>query len=92
MPYEELCNAPSAALKPVGKCLELDFDMIGESLGNGRAFKPIPHMLRGNTRLGTSQEIVLKQDNAFLSQMRWPDRAIVALVSRVPVFCVPAGD
>jgi hypothetical protein len=84
--YEELCKEPRAALQAVGDCLGLDFDMIGATLGNGGSFKPIPHMLRGNIRLRTTKDIVLRQDAAYLTEMRWLDRGIFRLVSRIPVF------
>jgi hypothetical protein len=90
--YEDLCKSPRAALKPVGACLGLDFDAIADALAKGEAFKPIPHMLRGNRRLRTSKQILLQQDKVYRTEMSWPDRAIAGLVSRVPVFRVAARD
>jgi hypothetical protein len=84
--YEELCKDPRMALKPLGDCLGLDFTAIGEALGNGQPFQPIPHLLRGNIKLRTSKNIVLRQDTAYLTDMRRLDRGIFQLASRLPVF------
>jgi len=84
--YEELCKDPRTALKPLGDCLGLDFDAIGEALGNGLPFKPMPHLLRGNIKLRTSKNIVLRQDTSYLIDMHRLDRGIFQLASRLPVF------
>ena len=84
--YEDLCNEPRTTLKPLGECLGLDFDAIGEALGNGQPFQQIPHLLRGNIKLRTSNNIVLRQDKAYLTDMRRLDRGIFQLVSRMTVF------
>ena len=84
--YEDLCKDPRTALKPVGVCLGLDFDAIGEALGNGQPFQQIPHLLRGNIKLRTSANIVLRQDKAYLTDMNRLDRGIFHLISRMPAF------
>ena len=86
IPYEALCRDPRRELKPLGDCLGLDFDAIGVALGNGQPFQPIPHLLRGNIKLRTSKNIVLRQDTAYLTDMRRLDRGIFRLASRLPVF------
>jgi hypothetical protein len=83
--YEELCSDPRAALRPLGACLGLDFDAIGEALGSGQPFQRMPHLLRGNIKLRTSDRIVLRQDRTYLTDMRRLDRGIFHLVSRLPV-------
>ena len=84
--YENLCRDPQAALQPVSECLGLDFNAIGDSLGNGQPFKPVPHMIRGNLKLRRSESVVLRRDDAYLAEMRKLDQAIFHVASKIPVF------
>jgi hypothetical protein len=83
--YETICNNPRAALRPVGECLGLDFDPIGARLGSGQPFERVPHMIRGNRRLRSENNVVLRRDTSYLNEMPRLDRAIFQLASRVPV-------
>lgn len=84
--YEDICSNPRAALSPVGECLGLDFDAIGERLGSGQPFERVSHMIRGNRKLRSENNVVLRRDNTYLNEMPRLDRATFQLVSRVPVF------
>lgn len=83
--YEAICNNPRAALRPVGECLGLDFDAIGARLGSGQPFERVPHMIRGNHRLRSKNNVVLRRDTTYLDEMPPLDRAIFHLTSRMPV-------
>ena len=48
--YENLCRDPGATLRPVGRCLGLDLETIGERLGRGEPFEPLPHLIPGQCR------------------------------------------
>lgn len=84
--YEDLCSNPRAALRPVGECLGLDFDAIGERLARGQPFERVPHMLRGNQNLRAKNNVVLRHDTAYLGEMPRLDRAAFHIASRVPMF------
>lgn len=84
--YEDICSNPRAALRPVGDCLGLDFDAIGERLGGGQPFELVPHMIRGNQKLRAKNNVVLRHDTAYLSEMPRLDRATFQVASRMPVF------
>jgi len=83
--YEAICNNPRAALRPVGECLGLDFDAIGARLGSGQPFERVSHMIRGNRKLRSENNVVLRRDTTYLNEMPRLDRAIFQLASRVPV-------
>jgi hypothetical protein len=84
--YEAICSNPRAALRPVGECLGLDFDAIGERLGSGQPFERVPHMIRGNSRLRSENNVVLRRDASYLDEMPLLDRAIFRLAASVPLF------
>ena len=84
--YEQLCSDPRAALAPVGNCLDLDFDEIGERLGSGQSFQPIAHLIRGNAVLRTKRDVVLRHDTAYLEEMPRLDRVTFSIASKLPVF------
>lgn len=84
--YEDLCRSPRDTLRPVARCLGLDFDAIGERLGAGEPFEPLPHLLRGNAVLRTKKDVVLRYDASYLDQMPLLDRITVQVASRLPGF------
>ena len=84
--YEKLCSDPRPTLDKVGKCLDLDFTAIGERLGAGGAFQPIPHLIRGNAVLRTKTDIVLRHDTAYQTAMPRLDLVTFQIASKLPVF------
>jgi hypothetical protein len=84
--YEALCSDPRSTLGKVGKCLNLDFDTIGEALADGQPFQPLPHLIRGNAVLRTKKDIVLRHDTAYRTAMPRLDRISFKVASRLPVF------
>jgi hypothetical protein len=89
--HEDLCANPRATLQPVGACLGLDFDTIGEVLGAGEPFMPVPHLIRGNANLRLGKEVVLKHGPTVLDRMSGLDQSIFQVVSKLPVFGNPAS-
>jgi hypothetical protein len=84
--YEQLCSDPVAALRPVGRCLGLDFDAVGADLAAGRPMQPMPHLIRGNPMLRLKRDVVLRHDRAFHDNMHLLDRLTFQLMSRFPSF------
>lgn len=82
--YEELCRDPRTALEPVGKCLGLDFSEIGQQLGAGQQLKRVPHLIRGNQVLRSSDDIVLRHDTAYKTAMSWTERIVFRLAVLLP--------
>ena len=82
--YEALCHDPLATLRPVGQCLGLDFDAIGEGIGQGQPLQPLPHLIRGNPGLRARKDVVLQHDIAYLSEMSVIDRVLFQVASRLP--------
>jgi len=84
--YEELCSDPVATLRPVGRCLGLDFDAVGTHLAAGKPLEPMPHLIRGNPVLRLKRDVVLRHDRAFRDNMHLPDRLTFQIMSRFPSF------
>ena len=84
--YEQLCSDPVTALRPVGRCLGLDFDAVGANLAAGKPMQPIPHLIRGNPVLRLKRDVVLRHDRAFHDNMHLPDRLTFQIMSRFPSF------
>lgn len=81
--YEDMCRDPLSVLCPVGECLGLDFDRIGESLGSSQPFEPLPHLIRGNVVLRSRTDVVLRHDVSYLTEMSLFDRATFQVASRL---------
>jgi hypothetical protein len=84
--YEQLCSDPVAALRPVGRCLGLDFAAVGAHLAAGKPLRPMPHLIRGNPVLRLKRDVVLRHDLAFRDKMHLLDRLTFQLMSRLPPF------
>jgi hypothetical protein len=81
--YEALCKDPQASLSRIGSSLGLNFGMIGQRLADGQPMLPMPHMLRGNAKLRARNDVVLRRDVAYLSEMPRIDQATFHLVSKL---------
>jgi hypothetical protein len=81
--YEAMCRDPLSALCPVGECLGLDFDRIGELLGSSQPFEPLPHLIRGNAVLRSKTDVVLRHDASYLTEMSLFDRGTFQVASRL---------
>jgi len=84
--YDHLCRHPAAALRPVGQCLGIDFDAIGDRLGRSEPLHTIPHLIRGNPRLRQKKDVVLRYDSSYRTELSLLDSMLLQVVAHTPMF------
>ena len=81
--YDALCNQPQLALSAIGRLAGLDVADIGAQLAAGAALRLPPHMIRGNPGLKAKQDVRLKRDDGFATELAVIDRLTYVAASGV---------
>lgn len=66
--YDELCRDPQKILNIVGHHIGLDYSGIGDRLTEGQPMRCPAHLIRGNRKLRSRNDIRLRRDESYLEQ------------------------
>ncbi len=79
--YDTLCSQPEVALSAIGRVADLDLTKVAAQLAAGAAVMVPPHMIRGNPGLKAKQDVYLKRDDGFTTELASSDRFAYAAAS-----------